>query len=178
MADKTVVKIKVPKMVVIKNDSARELRKAIEEMAAGLTKVGKLSQEQADATVAALFDQVPASERDYPIDEFVGVILDTAPAFTGGRTKAQRIAFRIQEAFEGRKEGDVITLDATAHDLLKAFFEKPEYTQPDAKTGERKTVEGVVFTAQVWRKCCPYADAICEPMKDEEPAKPAESPAA
>ena len=164
MADK--IRIKVPQTVVIKDSTARELRKVVEQMAQGLTKAGKLEQAQADAVVAALMADVPKDERDYPISEFVDTILNTAPQFTGGHSKVQRIAYRLGQAFEGKGEGEVVEVEPAGHDLLKAYFEKPEYSQQSEK-GERKTVEGVVFTSQVWRKCCPYADAICEPMKDE-----------
>lgn len=169
MADK--IRIKVPPTVVVKDSTARDLRKVVEQMARGMAKAGKLTEEQADEITVALLADAPKDERDYPIGEFIDTILNTAPAFTGGHSKVQRLAYRLGQAFEGKVEGDVVELEPAGHDLLKAYFEKPEYTQQDEKGG-RKTVEGVVFAPAVWRKCCPYVDAIVEPVKDEP--KPAE----
>ena len=166
--------IKIPKTIIVKDGTAGQIRRVIGEMLDVMVKNENFDADVAKKIKAALFANVGPEERDYPVEEMVETILNTAPQFTGGRTKVQRIAFRIQAAFEGAKEGQIVKLDPTAHDMLKAFFEKPEYVQVDQKSGERKTVEGVVFGSSVWRNCCPYADAICDPMKDEPPpAEPA-----
>lgn len=170
MADK--IRIKVPSMVVIKNDAAKELRAVVEQMIDALVTIHEVAPEVATKAKMALYEKMPPAEKDYPISEFVDTILNTAPAFTGGHSKVQRLAYRLGQAFEGKREGDVIEIEPAAHDLLKAYFEKPEYVQL-AEKGERKTVEGPwVFGAAVWRKCCGYVDAICEPAKVEPPAEP------
>lgn len=170
MADK--IRIKVPSMVVVKDSTARELHEIVEKMIDAMVAGQEVSVELALKAKKTLHERIPPEERDYPIGEFLDTILNTAPQFTGAHSKVQRLAYRLGQAFEGKVAGDVVELELAGHDLLKAFFEKPEYTQTGEK-GERKTVEGVVFSASVWRKCCPYVDAIVEPMKEEP--KPAES---
>jgi hypothetical protein len=173
MADK--IRIKVPKTVVVKDGTAAELRKVVEQMIDAMVAHKEVPEEIASKAKMALYERTPAAERDYPISEFIDIILNTAPQFTGGHSKVQRIAYRVGQAFEGATEGTVVELEPAGHDLLKAYFEKPEYSQQDEKGG-KKSVEGVVFAPAVWRKCCPYVDAICEPMKDE-PAAPVPPPA-
>jgi len=162
---KNEVSILIPGKVVIKDAvTMRELYKLAAQMTAKALEEEKCTADQAEVFLEYLKKTV--DERDYFVEELVETVLNTAPAFTGG-TKVLAQSFRIQEAFNGAREGDVVKLETSAQEALKKYFDDPEYSVSKEGGTKRETVKGWPSNAYLARVSFPYIEAICNPLTDE-----------
>ena len=164
---KPTVRIMIPKMVVVKDDTNRALARTIGQMLLGAVERKDIDEKTANRLLDSL--KLEPETRDFPIVDLLTRIVDTAPVYHSGNSKLKAQAFRIVEAFEGAVEGKIVEISKDAHDNLKAWLDKPEY-EIQGQNGKFEVVKGwpPSINPYLARITVPYQEAVMAPLTDEQ----------